>query len=54
MRKLKSLLLALLFVLVILVLNIPGVNFGHGPGFVNEHSYDSSDSYDTYDSYNDD
>lgn len=39
MRKLKALLLALCFVLAILVFNISGVNFGHGPGFVYEQSY---------------
>ena len=39
MRKLKALFLALLFVLAILVFNIPGVNFGHGPGFAGEQSY---------------
>ena len=38
-RKLKALLLALLFVLAILVFNIPGVNFGHGPGFAGQQSY---------------
>jgi len=39
MRKLRALLLALCFVLAILVFNIPGVNFGHGPGFVYEQNY---------------
>ena len=39
MRKLKALFLALLIVLAILVFNIPGVNFGHGPGLAGERSY---------------
>ena len=39
MRKLKALFLALCFVMAILVFNIPGVNFGHGPGFVDEQNY---------------
>jgi hypothetical protein len=39
MRKLKALFLALCFVLAILVFNIPGVNFGHGPDFVYEQNY---------------
>jgi len=39
MRKLKALFLAFCFVLAILVFNIPGVNFGHGPGFVYEQNY---------------
>jgi len=53
MKKLKALLLALCFVLGILVINIPGVNYGHGPGFVYEQSYgnDYADYYgDDYES----
>jgi len=38
MRKLKALFLAVCFVFAILVFNIPGVNFGNGPGFVYEQS----------------
>ena len=40
MRKLKALFLALCFILAILIFNIPRINFGHGPDFVSEQSYD--------------
>ena len=41
MRKLKALLLASCFVLAILAFNVPGVNYGHGPGSVDEQNYDA-------------
>jgi len=53
MRKLKALLLALCFVAIILIANIPGVNYGHGPGYVYEQNYGGYDDHDYEDKHED-
>ena len=49
MKKLKALFVAVCLVLAILVLNIPDVNYGHGPGYVPVPAYDSTYEHEEHD-----
>jgi len=46
MKKLKALLVAICLILVILIFNIPDINYGRGPNNVNAPDYSSGYGYD--------
>jgi len=53
MRKVKALFVAVCLVLAILVLNIPDVNDGHGPGHVSAPAYENAYEHDEHEEASD-